>query len=539
LVELLLLKLKKLRNKIVFLGRRERNLYLIFIIIFSVSLIGIYSGIYRFIFYLKNVPVFGYYLVFKLLSFLLLAGSILIPLSGILVSFNVLFSSEELNFLFTFPLSVRKIFVVKYIETAFYTIWMLFLIFIPIIISYSRLESISFLDGILYTLFILIFFILLATIGVIFSIFLTLIFPTYRLRDYSVAIFSFLFVGFYVFFRSLEPGKFLKPDSFSTTASYLMKLKEVSYLPNYWVSQGLFYLSNKDYFSFFSVLYIMLFLLFLIFVLTVFIGEKSLYRTFLKISGKMKFKKFKKINFKNPVMSLYFRVFKRDSTTISQIILICSLIFLYLFNLAKLPFENYPEVKNLIAFLNIGMIGLILSAISVRFIFPVFSLNMNFFATVFSYPSNRKKVFNSFVKFYLYPVLFIGLMLGYLSGKILNVYKSIFFIEMIVIFISSIIVVNLSFSFGIIYSVKKYENLSQIESSEGGILTMITLFFYFILTLGIIAIPVKYIFLHKFGFNVKIDMWKLSFIIYFLILQILFYFPIRKMALRRFKDFQF
>ena len=71
------------------------------------------------------------------------------------------------------------------------------------------------------------------------------------------------------------------------------------------------------------------------------------------------------------------RVFFRDNTQWSQLLLLAALVVVYLYNFSVLPLEKSPirleYIRNQLAFLNMGLAGFVLSAISVRFIFPAVS----------------------------------------------------------------------------------------------------------------------------------------------------------------------
>ncbi|RLD15891.1 MAG: hypothetical protein DRI36_06495, partial [Caldiserica bacterium] len=137
MIEKIKLFLNENKNKILNLRGFDLYLRILFIFLFFLSLYGIYKGFLRALIYLKNVPIFGEYLTFKLLSLTLFASMILLPLSGIINSFNIMFEKNEIEFLFSLPYKNISIFYIKFFESIFHTIWMLFLIFIPVIIAYA------------------------------------------------------------------------------------------------------------------------------------------------------------------------------------------------------------------------------------------------------------------------------------------------------------------------------------------------------------------------------------------------------------------
>src|SRR5437870_9312662 len=72
------------------------------------------------------------------------------------------------------------------------------------------------------------------------------------------------------------------------------------------------------------------------------------------------------------------KLFFRDTTQWSQLILLAALVLVYLFNIKTLPLHRGEAVGffyiTLVSFLNLGLAGFVLAAIAARFIFPAVSL---------------------------------------------------------------------------------------------------------------------------------------------------------------------
>src|SRR5207244_11005841 len=72
------------------------------------------------------------------------------------------------------------------------------------------------------------------------------------------------------------------------------------------------------------------------------------------------------------------KLFFRDTTQWSQLILLAVLVVVYLFNIQALPLHRGEPVGffyvNLVSFLNLGLAGFVLASIAARVIFPAVSL---------------------------------------------------------------------------------------------------------------------------------------------------------------------
>ena len=68
------------------------------------------------------------------------------------------------------------------------------------------------------------------------------------------------------------------------------------------------------------------------------------------------------------------RLFFRDTTQWSQLILLAVLLVVYVFNIKSLPLFSGEKVPvflvSLVVFLNLGLAGFVLAAIAARFVFP-------------------------------------------------------------------------------------------------------------------------------------------------------------------------
>jgi len=105
-----------------------------------------------------------------------------------------------------------------------------------------------------------------------------------------------------------------------------------------------------------------------------------------------------------------------------------SLLVIYFFNIHALPLEDLPFVKNIISFLNIGMVGFVTSAVALRFVFPSVSLEGRGFWIIKSSPIRIRSLL--WEKFWICIVPFILLsgVIVVVSNLILEVDTFIFVI---------------------------------------------------------------------------------------------------------------
>ncbi len=87
------------------------------------------------------------------------------------------------------------------------------------------------------------------------------------------------------------------------------------------------------------------------------------------------------------------RVFRRDPLQWSQFLIFFGLLALYFVNIRRLTYDaNYAAWVNMISFLNLAVVGLILSTFTTRFIFPMISLEGNRFWILGLLPVDRDTI---------------------------------------------------------------------------------------------------------------------------------------------------
>jgi ABC-2 type transport system permease protein len=117
------------------------------------------------------------------------------------------------------------------------------------------------------------------------------------------------------------------------------------------------------------------------------------------------------------------KVFLRDTTQWSQLLLLVALMMVYLYNFRVLDLDRIPYmsgvVKNAYAFVNLAMGAFVLSAVAVRFVFPAVSAEGAAFWIVRSSPVSMRAFLWS--KFWtgLVPVLVLAELLTLVSNEFL------------------------------------------------------------------------------------------------------------------------
>ena len=506
MINLLFLQYRIIRNRIKALSFLDEVKIALFIFFGLFFLGGIYWGAWRLLDYLNSVQIVGPLLMNKLVAMVFLTSFTMVIFSSLITSFNTMYFSKDLPWLISKPLPLGTIFAFKSINTFVFSTWMVFVALAPFILALGQVKNVNFTFYLWLLALIIPFFAISNMVGISVSLFLMRFFPTRKTRDLLLLLSVVIITIVYMLFRFLQPERLVKPDGLEVVSQYIAYLDApvAVYLPSWWITAGVFNIISGSYtellFHFSLLLGVFIVLLIAVNALAqkfYFAGwaDSKTYHTGALAARGRSFKA------RSPFRAFIvkdIRVFFRDASQWSQLLVLVALILIYIFSIYKLPLDSM-YLQNLVAFFNMGLIGFMLSAVSLRFVFPCISLEGDNLWLLKSAPFRFSKLFWEKLIFSGLPVVVIGTVLSIGSGWLLKAETSM----MLVLFASSLIMsVGLSvmaMSFGSIFPKFGINNIAEIESSSGGILYMITSLFYIGLNLGIWAIPVQLFYRHKFG----------------------------------------
>jgi ABC-2 type transport system permease protein len=187
------------------------------------------------------------------------------------------------------------------------------------------------------------------------------------------------------------------------------------------------------------------------------------------------------------------RSFLRDTTQWSQLLLLLALVVIYLYNFYVLP-SNFTfatfYLQNLFSFLNMGLAGFVLSAVAVRFVFPSVSAEGPAFWIVRSSPLPLRRFLWSKFWTALPPLLLLSQILTWASNYFLGATTFMTLLASVSILCVTFGLVGLGVGMGAMFPRFKFENVTQIAGSSGGLLYMIASMTFIGAILFLEAVPV-------------------------------------------------
>jgi ABC-2 type transport system permease protein len=470
----------------------------------------------RVLIYFQSVEVIGDLLAHHLLSMVLLTFFSLLIFSHIITALSNLYLSNDLELCHSMPASLEELFISRAVYTLVDSSWMVIIFGLPVMMAYAYVYRPG--PGYYFTALHmgLAVAIIAAGIGILFTMIIVHIFPAKRTKDIVMLLLILLIAGLYLMFRFLRPERLVDPDAFFSVMQYLSALKapDFPYLPTHWVTETLWdHLSGSGGKThLFGALFVWSSAAALV-VINIWVAEAVYFEGFSKSQEAKKRRKggnavlnlFMKF-FTKPmgrdlasIMNKDIRTFFRDNTQWSQLLLLGALVVVYLYNFSVLPLDRSPIrmefLQNEIAFLNMGLAGFVLSAVSVRFIFPAVSSEGGAFWIIRSSPLSIKRFLWGKYAFYILPMIILGEVLIIITNYLLQVTPFMMILSSVTMLLAIFGIVALGIGFGALYPNFKFENIAQVATGFGGVMYMIVSAIFIASIIVLEAGPVYVIFM--------------------------------------------
>jgi ABC-2 type transport system permease protein len=448
----------------------------------------IFGVLFRLLNYFKGVPEIGPLLAGKLLGLLLVSFFGMLLLSNVIASLSTFFLAKDLDLLVAAPVDWLRLYIAKLTETCAHSSWMVILLAVPIFVAYG----IAFNGGLVFAVITLAAFIpfllLPAVLGSALTLILVNVFPARRTRDILSVIGLLAAGGLVLLFRLMRPEQLARPEGFRSLIEFISVLKTPTspWLPSEWVQTGLmsWLRQEPDFLPFYllwstSAAFLVLGALLhrQLYTKGFTKGQESTERWAKETRSSSLFgRMLSPLGIvRRELVLKEVRLFFRDTTQWSQLLLLGVLIVVYVINIKLLPLHGGGVsffVSNLIPFLNLVLAGFVLASIAARFIFPGISLEGRTMWLLRSSPLAMRELLWS--KFWVgtIPLLVMALSLVTLTGVLMHVTEFIMLVSIFTITMMTFAIAGLAVGFGTMYPRFETENAAQIPTSFGGLLFM-------------------------------------------------------------------
>ena len=450
---------------------------------------GVFGVLYRILKALRAVEELGPLIPGKILGLILLSFISILVLSNIITALSSFFLAKDLDLLVSAPVDWLRLYLAKLGETLLHSSWMVALMAVPILAAYG----VVFKGGVVFGLYALIaivpMLILPAVLGCAVTLVLVNIFPARRTRDLLSIIALGAAGGVILLFRMIRPEQLARPEGFRNLLDFVILLRGPTspFLPSEWASQAIMgYLRHElD-----PLPLLLLWTTAAAFVTLGAVLHRALYaQGFTKaqegaerfIRGGLWRWTVGSLLGWLPVAKREFvlkdiKLFFRDTTQWSQLILLAVLVVVYLFNIQALPLHRGEPVGffyvNLVSFLNLGLAGFVLASIAARFIFPAVSLEGRQMWLLRSSPLDLRALLWSKYWVGTLPLFILGLILTGLTNALLEVTPFMMILSLATMAGLTLAISAMALTFGTLYPQFETENAAQIPTSFGGLVFM-------------------------------------------------------------------
>jgi len=451
--------------------------------------LAVFRVLYVILRYFRGVEELGPLLAGKLLGLVLLSFISILVLSNVITALSSFFLAKDLDLLVSAPVDWLRIYLAKLGETLLHSSWMVALMAVPILTAYGVIYH----GGPLFAPFaVLTLFPMLvvpAVAGSAVTLVLVNVFPARRTRDLLSIVALGAAGGLILLLRVIRPERLASPEGFRNLLDFIAVLRTPTspFLPSEWATKAIMTFLRGDADP------LPLLLLWTTAAALVTIGamlHRALFASgFTKAQeGAERFVRgewwrwtFGTLLGFLPVAEREFvlkdvKLFFRDTTQWSQLILLAVLVVVYLFNIKALPLHRGEQVGffyvTLVSFLNLGLAGFVLAAIAARFIFPAVSLEGRHMWLLRSSPLELRALLWSKYWVGTIPLLVLALLLTGLTNVLLQVRPFMMVVGMLTIGGLTFAIAALALGFGALYPQFETENAAQIPTSFGGLVYM-------------------------------------------------------------------
>ncbi len=324
----------------------------------------------------------GDYLVRLGLGWLFLTFLSFLAFSAVVTSLSTFFLSEDLRLLLAAPVPRARLFYSRFARAAAQSGWMVAAFLLPVLlaIGLARCAGAGFYLTAVVT--VLPFVLIPCALGAVVTLALVNVFPARRARDVLMLMGLLFAMALVLLLRFLRPERLLDVQSLPDVTAFFATLQSpvTPLLPSFWAGETLFTgLQGGNDWLHLGALWTT--------ALAFTVGARAAFDR-LYFDGWSKAQEARKARFTRlralepvsawlplapPARSLLLKdvkVFLRDTTQWSQLLLLVALALVYVYNFRVLDLDRIPYmagmVKNAYAFVNLAMAAFVLSAVAVR-----------------------------------------------------------------------------------------------------------------------------------------------------------------------------
>lgn len=530
------------------IGRGQLLTRLVFFVAGLAIAGGIYAGAVWFLDLCYQVEAVGPLICRRLLDLMLAVLLSVLLLSNIVTALSSFFLADDLELLVTAPIPPRSLFGARFAEQVLHSSWMVLAFGLPVLLAFAKVAG----GGTTYLAIVVVLLPLMifpAAAGLIIALLLVTYLPAARVRDLVVALLFIGFIVIYLFVRLMEPERFLNPEGFASLVNLLASLSSPagSWLPSHWGTVVLVStfkdsaVSPRGWLLLLAALwtgagasYVVVSAMFRRLYATAYSRSQEggrvarISRLWARMRGRplpadgrirTPGRRAPTVDLVRALGSLAprgamreflikdLKLLLRDASQWSQLVLLLALVFVYLYNFRHFRHLGESGLIGQLAIFMVGMglSGFVTTAVSVRFAFPLVSLEGRMLWLLGSAPLRPRQILWSKLLSTLPPLLVVSELMSVVSSIILGAPGSMILLGALVAALTAVSVASLSVGLGAVLPDYKAESAAKVAASFGGLVCM-SMAMVVALTLVALAIYPAYIIHYSFT---AVRIWRL------------------------------
>lgn len=482
-------------------------------IVYAVFAYGCFVMTQNTINYLIDTVRIGNFLLHRFVLVVLFIFFVAINIGNMVVSFSTLYKSKEVFFLITKPVSFTKIFLIKFLDNFFYSSATLLLIISAVLLGYGYYFNFNFwLYPFILLAIILPFMLIAGSAGVIILLIVLRMSAKWGFKKVISFIGLFYVSGIITFYFISNPIKLVERvfDYYPHINQYFgfLESSAVKFLPNYWIAESLYWISESRFERAIPYIYLNFLVCIAVFLITLLIAKKWFYITWLaslKINAELKtsfrrkkiffgFEQKSRLNgFDESIVKREFWLFFREPNQWLHLLVMIFLITVFVSSISGIDIiilRAYNQYLKTLIYLIVTLFNaFLIASLSLRFVFPLISLEGEALWKIRSAPINFTKLLGKRLLIYFLIIFFIGQMISFFSNYQFPLQLSV--VAQINTFLATITLVSMNFGMGGLFANYKEKNAIRLASSQGASLTFLFTLLYLVLLIIILFIPVS------------------------------------------------
>jgi len=492
------------RNRVL---RRERGDFMRAMLFGGVGLIVaavLFQGSAWLAGHLEDYAELGDYLLRMGLSWLFLTFLSFLAFSGVVTALSTFFLADDLRLLLVAPVATRRIFHARFLRTVVQASWMVVIFLAPVLMGIGWARCAGFMFYVTAILTVVPFSIIPVAAGTAATLVLVNTFPARRARDILMLMGLFFGASLVVVLRFIRPEQLLRVESLPDLTDFFATLQSpiTPLLPSFWAGETIFasLRGGRDLLHAGALWTTALASI----VIVRAASERWYFSGYSRSqeASKARFTRFRALDVVARALPLStvrrrllvkdLKIFLRDVSQWSQLLLLLALVLLYLYNFSVLDLQRIPYmsgfIKNVYAFVNLGMAGFVMATVAVRFVFPAVSSEGAAFWIIRSSPIALRDFLWS--KFWtgLVPVLVLTEGLTIAANQFLGVDPFLKAMAALAIVLMSFAMVGLAVGLGARYP-RFGADPSQAAGSYGGVTFMMQAVLFVVVMIALLGWP--------------------------------------------------